>query len=198
MAIAKQGGRWLIIATTFVAAYEGIVHSVAPDPIGIPTWCYGVTRGDRPPVPGHYYTTEECKGFLQVDLQKYFRADMKCLRRGIDLSDERIAAIVSFSYNVGTAAFCRSTFARKLNAGDPKACDELLKWNHAGGMVFRGLTRRREAERKLCLVTTDARPIPEPPSPPITQPPKPEPPPPPVQAWWQRLLNFLFHDRGEE
>lgn len=196
MAIAKQGGRWLIIATTLVATWEGITHTVQNDPVGIPTWCFGVTRADRQPIPGHYYSTQECKDLLQIDLQRYFRSAMKCLNRNLELSDERIAAIVSFQYNTG--AFCRSTFARKLNAGDPKACDELLKWNHAGGIVFRGLTRRREAERKLCLVTTDARPIPEP-LPPVTQPPKPEPPaPPPVQAWWQRLLNFLFHDRGEE
>jgi len=42
--------------------------------------------------------------------------------------------------------------ARKANAGDLRgACDALLLWNKAGGQVVRGLDRRRQAERALCL-----------------------------------------------
>jgi lysozyme len=41
---------------------------------------------------------------------------------------------------------------RKLNAGDyTGACNQLLRWNRAGGKEVRGLTRRRVAERELCL-----------------------------------------------
>ena len=36
--------------------------------------------------------------------------------------------------------------------GDPVgACNELTKWVYAGGRKVRGLERRREAERTLCL-----------------------------------------------
>ncbi|MNQ88251.1 Lysozyme RrrD [compost metagenome] len=31
------------------------------------------------------------------------------------------------------------------------ACNELSRWNRAGGKVLKGLTKRREAERQLCL-----------------------------------------------
>ena len=64
----------------------------------------------------------------------------------------RQVAMVSFAYNVGVGAYCGSSVARLLNAGQTRAaCDALLKWNKAGGVVFPGLTRRRQAERELCL-----------------------------------------------
>ena len=42
--------------------------------------------------------------------------------------------------------------SRKAKAGDLRgACEALMLWNKAGGKVVRGLTRRRTAERDLCL-----------------------------------------------
>jgi hypothetical protein len=41
---------------------------------------------------------------------------------------------VSFAFNVGDDAFCRSTLVRKANAGDiDGACAELSRWTYAGG-----------------------------------------------------------------
>jgi lysozyme len=41
---------------------------------------------------------------------------------------------------------------RLINAGQTRAgCDALMKWNRAAGIVFPGLTRRRAAERELCV-----------------------------------------------
>ena len=40
----------------------------------------------------------------------------------------------------------------EMNRGEfVEAADEFLKWNKAGGIVYRGLTRRRTVERKLFL-----------------------------------------------
>jgi lysozyme len=48
-----------------------------------------------------------------------------------------------------------STLLRELNAGHYRtAADEFLKWDHAGGRVLLGLTRRRQAERALFLSGT--------------------------------------------
>ena len=45
-----------------------------------------------------------------------------------------------------------SVEARRFNAGDWRGgCNAFLAWNRAVGKVVRGLTRRREAERKICL-----------------------------------------------
>ncbi|PJE29977.1 hypothetical protein CVM39_08810 [Pseudooceanicola antarcticus] len=57
---------------------------------------------------------------------------------------------------MGAGAFCGSSMSRRALAGDlAGACDALLMWNKArmkGRLQpVRGLTRRREAERDLCL-----------------------------------------------
>ena len=41
---------------------------------------------------------------------------------------------------------------------DQRKADEFLKWDHAGGKVVAGLTRRRAAERDLFLSTKDRTP----------------------------------------
>jgi lysozyme len=86
---------------------------------------------------------------LADSLMKANTAVESCVH--VPLSDNRHAALVSFTYNVGGTAFCQSTLVRKLNSGDPKACDELLRWTKAKGIELPGLVKRREAERQLCI-----------------------------------------------
>lgn len=151
MEISKQGGRWLVICTAIVASFEGVSTIARKDPIGIVEICYGMTNFDRPVKMGDRKTLTECKELLRADLIKYDQRVMKCVH--VDVSDERRAAIVSFAYNVGENAVCKSSFMRRLNAGDPNACDSLLAWDKAAGIRLRGLTRRRHAERQLCMKT---------------------------------------------
>jgi lysozyme len=67
------------------------------------------------------------------------------------LTDGQKTAFVDAAYNIGVAAFCRSSMARRANAGDMAgACDALLLWNKVDGREVAGLTRRRQAERALC------------------------------------------------
>jgi len=61
-------------------------------------------------------------------------------------------AFVDIAYNIGVSGFCGSSMARRTNAGDMVgACNALLMWDKVGGKEVRGLTRRRQAERELCL-----------------------------------------------
>jgi lysozyme len=70
-------------------------------------------------------------------------------------------AFVSFSYNVGSGAFCKSTMVKKLNARDYNgACAELLKWRFFHGKdcaapenakLCSGLVARREYEYRQCM-----------------------------------------------
>jgi GH24 family phage-related lysozyme (muramidase) len=76
------------------------------------------------------------------------RSIAACARR---CRRSRKAGLTSFAYNVGTDAFCGSTLVRRLNAGDPAACDEMLRWTKAKGITLPGLVKRREQERALCL-----------------------------------------------
>jgi hypothetical protein len=64
----------------------------------------------------------------------------------------RHASIISFTYNVGGGALCKSSVARYINAGEPdKGCDALLLYVKANKHIIQGLKNRRMAERKLCL-----------------------------------------------
>lgn len=140
---------WAALCVTIVGGFEGLATHAYPDRLayGIPTVCYGETEGVK---LGDVYTPAQCADMLALKLPRYNDEISKCIH--VTISDKERAAYVSFAYNVGSAGFCHSTAAKRLNAGDPKgACDALMAWNRAGGRVVAGLTRRREAERKLCL-----------------------------------------------
>ena len=66
------------------------------------------------------------------------------------------AAATSLAYNIGPSAYAGSTVARRFSANRwQSACDNFLSWNKgrvAGALrPIKGLTRRREAERLLCM-----------------------------------------------
>lgn len=141
----KQKAGWAALAVVLVGGFEGLRTQAYRDAVGIPTLCYGETRGVK---MTDKRTVNECKEMLEERLLEFHEGVQKCIKA--PMSDNRRAAVVSFAYNVGTGALCRSTFADRLNRGDPNACDELLKWTKAGGRELKGLVNRRQAERKLC------------------------------------------------
>lgn len=130
-----------------VSHFEGKSNQAYLDPVSIWTICYGATSGVK---RGDFKTDDQCIDSLASELLHHHRGMMKHIK--IDISDKEEAAYLSFTYNVGVGAFSRSTLVRFLNAGErEEACNQLLRWNRAGGAVLRGLTLRREAENKLCL-----------------------------------------------
>lgn len=143
---AKIGGGAVAILVPLVMFYEGTVFKTYRDPIGIITACTGHTGPELK--MGQTFTKEQCQKMLEEDLAKHADA-LKCI--STPLTDGQKAAFVSFSFNVGNQAFCRSTLARKANAGDLRgACAELSRWTLAGGRELPGLVNRRAAERKVC------------------------------------------------
>lgn len=145
----RLAGALLATAIATVGGWEGLKLVAYRDIVGVPTVCFGETRGVK---MGDRHTREECEAMLG-DALKEFEAGMRaCLKDPDGLPEGAYAAFLSVSYNIGTGAFCRSSMARLANAGNlPAACDALLMWNKAGGRVVRGLTNRRIAERELCL-----------------------------------------------
>lgn len=144
---AAKGAGAIAIATALVSAAEGLVTSTYPDVGGVPTYCYGETKGAE---WGKTYTKEQCDEKLAARLVEFNEGVNSCVF--VELPDTRRAALVSLSYNIGVSAFCKSTVVRKLNAGDVQGgCDAMLMWNKVNGVVWRGLTNRRQKERALCL-----------------------------------------------
>lgn len=144
--IAIVGAGAAALAVPLVQKYEGTVFSTYRDPVGIITACTGHTGPELK--MGKTYTREQCEEMLYKDLAKHADA-LNCVRT--PLTDGQRAAFLSFAFNVGDDAFCRSTMVRKANAGDiDGACAELSRWTYAGGKQLPGLVRRRAAERQLC------------------------------------------------
>jgi hypothetical protein len=69
---------------------------------------------------------------------------------GVSLTDGQYAALVDFVYNVGSANFRQSTLLRCVKARNyPRIKQEFPRWVHAGGRVWPGLEKRRQAEIAL-------------------------------------------------
>ncbi len=129
-----------------VAQWEGKRNDPYRDIVGIATVCYGETN-----VPMRRYSDEECKDMLAGSLAEYAGA---VLKRNPELRghDPQIIAASSLTYNIGIAAYNRSTVARRFSAGDWRgACDAFLAFSYAGGKRVQGLVNRREAERRICM-----------------------------------------------
>jgi lysozyme len=146
----KKGSAVAAAAIALVSTFEGLRQNAYPDPAtqGQPwTICYGSTNGVK---PGDRKTVEQCKAMLALELQSYAAGIEQCVT--VPLPDSRFVALVSFSYNVGIKAACGSSAVKLINQGKTaEGCEALLKWNRAAGVVFPGLTRRRQKERQFCL-----------------------------------------------
>ncbi|NEK80013.1 MAG: lysozyme [Pantoea ananatis] len=149
--IAAAGGGAMLIATVFIGGKDGVegrVYEPYKDVAGVWTVCDGHTGSDI--IKNKRYRDRECDRLLIRDLKPVEKAVNEMVK--VPLNDYQQAALYSFTYNVGIAAFSKSTLLKKMNAGDQVgACEELRRWVYAGGMKWRGLMNRRDMERSMCL-----------------------------------------------
>lgn len=96
------------------------------------------------------YTEQECAEKLNSRLGSYLTDISQCIK--VPLREREWAAVLSWTYNVGVGAACRSTLVGRINAGQPAVswCPELDRWVYAGGKRVQGLVNRRAAERRMC------------------------------------------------
>ena len=114
---------------------------------GVWTSGIGHTAGVK---PAREITEHQAAENLLADIQRTERAIKKCIP-GV-MPQPVFDAVVSFSFNVGTGAACQSTLAFFINKQQwQQACDQLPRWVFVNGDRNRGLERRRNAERALCL-----------------------------------------------
>jgi lysozyme len=145
----KKAAALMALTIGVIGGHEGLRTKAYLDVVRIPTICFGETRGVK---MGDVKTVAQCKEMLGNRLLEFEGEMRKCVRDVDALTDGQFVAFMSFQYNVGSGAFCRSTLVKRVNEGKfIAACNELLKWNRAGGMEWAGLTRRRKEERKLCM-----------------------------------------------
>jgi GH24 family phage-related lysozyme (muramidase) len=145
----------LVAALLFaLTGAEGRKLTPYRDIAGIWTVCDGITG--KAVIPGKTYTNAECDRLGQEYVAKML-ADMgQCV--GGEYPFHVVKAFGHFAYNTGTPAFCRSTAAKKLRAGDiPGACAQISNWTFVAGKDCRdpknkcaGIVKRREWERATC------------------------------------------------
>lgn len=134
------------ILAVCIPHFEGTRLTPYQDTVKVWTSCTGNTHNVT---PGVKLTPAQCKAIDDANLAQTATDVAKCEPLEGLTAGQR-AAIVSLSFNIGTQAFCKSTFAAKLRVHDPSACKEILRFTYAGGKFSQGLYNRRLDEVKIC------------------------------------------------
>ena len=128
-----------------IKEFEGLSLKAYKCPADVWTIGYGTTRGVK---PGQVISEAEAEAMLRADVDRFAKGVAESVK--VPLAQHQFDALVTFAYNVGLGAFRTSTLLRLLNKGEyASAAKQFARWNRAGNRALPGLTRRREAERKL-------------------------------------------------
>ena len=142
----------LAIVVPMLERFEGLYLKPYICPAGVATIGLGSIRyldgrpvrmSDPPITRGHAYA------LAKDPLRREYLPGVLALCPGAD-STERIAALTSWSYNLGLTALRGSTLRKRVNEQDWEAARrEIMKWTRGGGRVLPGLVARRRAEAAL-------------------------------------------------
>jgi lysozyme len=133
--------------TKRTAEFEGVKLSAYQDSVGVWTIGVGHTANVH---KGDTCTMEQAMDWLDYDLSVADCAVNKLIT--VPLNQNQHDALADFVFNLGEGSLAHSTLLKVLNAGDyDGAANQILAWDHAGGKVLQGLTKRRIAERALFL-----------------------------------------------
>lgn len=139
------------LAANLATQFEGFRAAPYQDSVGVWTIGYGSTHDAKgqPITAAHPPITEPtARAWLVDDMQLAFADIQREVK--VPITADETAALEDFVYNLGQGAFNGSTLLKMLNARDyAGAAEQLLLWDHAGGVVLAGLLRRRHAEMNL-------------------------------------------------
>jgi lysozyme len=151
----------LAIATPLIAGFEGFRANPYQDQKGVWTIGYGATylankqkvTATTPPM-----TQEAATAYLT----ELVAADLAKVRDmvHVSISNHAMAALCSFSYNLGLTALKTSSLLSALNKNDmAAAANWFASWIHVDGRVDRGLVNRRAKEAAVFLTPDDDQPL---------------------------------------
>jgi lysozyme len=134
-----------------IRKYEGLRLQAYICPSGLATIGFGATfyeNGTRVQL-GDKITRDRADQLLFFQV-KLFADEVQRIVK-VKLDENQLGALVSFCFNVGGAAFVKSTLAKKVNANpsDSTIRNEFMRWTRGGGKVLPGLVKRREEEANL-------------------------------------------------
>jgi len=124
----------------FIKEFEGCVLHVYNDVAGKPTIGIGhLIRPDEDFSAG--ITQEQAESLLFDDMERFENAVNNLAP---NCNQNQFNALCSFAFNLGTGSL-----ATMLAHGWDEVPQQILYWDHSGGVKVKGLTRRREAESAL-------------------------------------------------
>jgi lysozyme len=134
-----------------IRKYEGLKLQAYICPSGLPTIGFGATfyENSTRVQLGDRISRDRADQLLMFQV-KLFADEVRRMVKS-NINENQLGALVSFCFNVGGAAFAKSTLARKVNANpsDPTIRNEFMRWTRGGGKVLPGLVKRREEEANL-------------------------------------------------
>lgn len=143
--------RILELAAELAIPFEGLHLEPYRDPVGYPTIGYGhLLSRDRSRPLSDWPAIDQARAeeLLELDLRRALRAVRNLIT--YPLSDSRQAALVDFTFNLGSGNLQVSTLRRVINRGELAAAPgQFLRWVYADGLKLPGLVRRRQAEVDL-------------------------------------------------
>jgi len=97
-------------------------------------------------------TMEEGEAYLAADMADALKATLRYCPVLANEPEGRLAAIVDFTFNLGTGRLQTSTLRRRVNQRDWQgAATELKRWVYGGGVILPGLVTRRAANAAMLL-----------------------------------------------
>lgn len=127
-----------------IKQWEGCRLTAYRCPSGVVTIGYGHTEGVK---LGQRITQTEADALFESDINEFADAVTQLIGAA-PVNGNQFDALVSLAYNIGTAAFSKSTLLRKVRANpdDPSIRAEFARWVRGDGRVLPGLVKRRSAE----------------------------------------------------
>jgi len=131
----------------------GYGHALYADQMRIPSTPEGMARRKAFPLrpeDNRVWSVEEIGELLVKDVVRFERAVTRFI--SVPLRQSEFDALISATYNLGPGWLQRSQVRQKINRGDKKgAMESLRKYNKGGGVVLKGLDRRRKDEEVLFM-----------------------------------------------
>jgi lysozyme len=144
----------LRICANFLARedIEGFRAAPYRCPAGVATIGIGSTvyeNGIKVAMTDVAVTRDRARALCVAHLRKRTLPDVLRLCPGLD-TPLRLAALLSFAYNLGTGVLPTSGLRREVNAKNWAAAgDQMKRWTRAGGVVLKGLVKRRALEAEM-------------------------------------------------
>lgn len=135
------------LALAIIKKFEGCKLVAFQCPAGVWTIGWGQTKGIK---PGMRWTQEEADADLEKTVDEFMDEVLSVCPVLEETPPYMLAACTSLAYNIGVGAFAKSSICRHTKNGRYiDAANAFLLYIKAGGVILKGLQKRRAAEKEL-------------------------------------------------